>query len=218
MKLDEQLFLDHEAGNNQSTLRIYAWNPPCVSVGYSQDIEKNIDIYKAFDLGWEIIKRPTGGGIVFHNRSEVTYSVVTDLNAFGDKLIPSYIKISEAVVCGLNKLGVGAKIRELAASVVEPEREDLCFSYPAEYEIVVKDRKLVGSAQKRGKKTLLQQGSIFVKHDFDDVLELLKNPIDRDFYARCAVSVEEIIKRGISFDEMAEALKEGFREKLNCDF
>ncbi len=217
MKLDEQLFIDHEAGNNQSTLRIYAWNPPCISVGYSQDMEKSVELYKLFEKGWEIVKRPTGGGIVFHNQSEVTYSVITDLDNIGGGLISSYMKISEAVVCGLNKIGVKAEIRKQKAESREP-RADLCFSYPAEYEIVVKDRKLVGSAQKRGKKTLLQQGSIFVKHDFDDVLELLKNPIDRDFYAKRAISIGEILGRTVSFDEIAEALKNGFKEKLNCAF
>lgn len=217
MKLDEQLFLDHEAGYDKSTLRIYAWNPPCISVGYSQDMEKSVEIYKLFDKGWEIVKRPTGGGIVFHNLSEVTYSVITDINTLGEGLIPSYMKISEAVVCGLNKLGIKAKIRETRYEIRDT-RPDLCFSYPAEYEIVVQNRKLVGSAQKRGKKTLLQQGSVFVRHDFDDVLELLKNPIDKEFYAKRAISIEEILGREAGFDEIAEALKNGFEEKLNCEF
>jgi len=215
MKLDEQLFLDYEAGSGQSTLRIYAWNPPCISVGYSQDMEKHVEIYKVFDKGWEIVKRPTGGGIVFHNLSEVTYSIITDVNAFGSNLIQSYMKISEAVAYALSKLGIRAEIRKAKS---QSERPDLCFSYPAEYEIVVGDRKIVGSAQKRGMKTLLQQGSIFVKHDFEDVLDVLKNPIEKDFYRKKAISVGEILGREVGFDEMAQVLKMGFEEKLGIQF
>jgi len=198
MRLDEQLFLDHEEGNNLSTLRIYAWDPPCVSFGYSQEIKKEL-----IPKGWEAVKRPTGGGIVFHNLSEVTYSIVTDLNAFGEKLIPSYIKISKAIVAGLQKLGIKAEVSEGENS--NSRRNDLCFSYPAEYEIVFAGRKLVGSAQKRGKRTLLQQGSILVKDD-------------ENSYPAEAITIEEILGRVPAFDEIADALKQGFTERLNCEF
>ncbi|MFC1496482.1 biotin/lipoate A/B protein ligase family protein [Candidatus Margulisiibacteriota bacterium] len=215
MQLDQQLFDDFEVGSNLPTLRVYAWNPPCISVGYNQDMEKSVDIYKAFDQGWEIVKRPTGGGLVFHNMSEVSYSVVTDINALAEGLINSYVKISEALAVGFSKLGIDAHVKK---EKVEIKRPDLCFSYPTEYELVVNGKKLVGSAQKRGKRTLLQQGSIFIRHDYQAVLHVLKKPVDKDFYSKCAISAEEILGRVPGFEEVADAIKYGFEQKLGVSF
>ena len=84
----------------------------------------------------------------------------------------------------------------------------LCFSFPAEYEIVCDGKKIVGSAQKRGRKTLLQQGSIFVRRTPDEAFSVLKRRYDHID----AVSVEEIAGREVGFDELSDALIRGFEE------
>jgi len=183
MQTDLKLFSDFEKGLIPSTLRIYSWRPKCISVGYSQDlIEKD---------GWDVVKRPTGGGIVYHNETEVTYSLVTDLNnpVLPEGMIPSYKKISEAIAHGLKALGIDASI---APRDPRPaSRSSLCFDLPAEYEIVVGGKKIVGSAQKRGKKALLQQGSI---------------------------CIEEYLGLKVTFDEMKDALIAGFSKILGIQF
>ena len=174
---------------------------------------------KAQSLGWEVVRRPTGGGIVFHNEAEVTYSLVTGVDGLPAGLISSFKKISEAVIIGLGGLGIRAEIREQSPDVKSgsrPKRRDtgLCFSYPAEYEIVVSGRKIVGAAQKRGKKALLQQGSVYVRKEPDDILSMLKKPIDKKVYRENAISVEEVLGREVGFEELSGALVKGFREKL----
>ena len=229
MQTDLKLLTDFEQGLIPSTLRIYSWQPACITVGYSQEIDKLIDQNKAKALGWDIVKRPTGGGIVFHNEAEVTYSLVTALDnpLLPEGLVPSYKKLSEAIACGLEKLGIKATTQnsELKTpiprhcsgsvpSIVEAPNSKLCFAYPAEYEVVAKGKKIVGSAQKRGKKGLLQQGSIFVKPTKKEVFSVLKN----GYNGVDAISVEEILGRVPDFNEMRVALVEGFEEKLGIDF
>jgi len=208
MQTDIKMFEDHENGLISSTLRIYSWQPKCISLGYSQKIEEEIDADKASQLGWDVVKRPTGGGIVFHNEAEITYSLVTviDNQILPKGLVLSYIRISEAIVVGLNKIGINSSIARIRRS----SRDNLCFSYPAEYEIVVEGKKIVGSAQKRGKRTLLQQGSIFVCEIEDEVFSVLKQPFERPN----AVSVEEVLGREVMFEELCDALVGGFRDKL----
>ncbi|MBU1867581.1 MAG: octanoyltransferase, partial [Candidatus Margulisbacteria bacterium] len=157
-----------------------------------------------------VVIRPTGGGIVFHNEAEVTYSLVIakDDPSLPAGLIPAYKKISEAVVAGLSGLGLKARISQ-ERQVYPPG--GLCFNYPAEYEVVVNGKKIVGSAQKRGKKALLQQGSIFIRSTPVKDLACLRkvgNGLN-------AVSVEEIIGRKVSFNEVAEALANGFLKVFN---
>jgi lipoyl(octanoyl) transferase len=212
MELDLKLFHDFERGRIPSTLRIYSWQPRCVSHGYAQKLEEEIDVQRAARLGYDVVGRPTGGGIVFHNEAEVTYSLVTALDnpLLPKGLVPSYKKISEAIVHGLVKtVGVKASVKAVRTNN-KPARDTLCFSYPAEYEIVVEERKLAGSAQKRGQRALLQQGSIFVRQPEEPVFSVLKKPCA----GHNAVSLEELLGRPVSFNELKEALVVGFREGL----
>jgi len=219
MQTDIDLFKAFESGNDISTLRIYSWQPKCISYGYSQKIEKELDVERAKQLGWDIVKRPTGGGIVFHNEAEVTYSLVTEIDnpKLPKGLVPAYKKISEAIVFALSKIGIAAEIRNAKLEIrnkSEARNSNLCFAYPAEYEIVVDGKKIVGSAQKRGKKALLQQGSIFVRNMAANELELLKNQ-QQEYNS---VSVEDILGRQVSFDELSQALIKGFEHGLAISF
>lgn len=231
MEQDLRMFYDFEQGIIPSTLRIYSWKPKCITLGYSQEMDRLIDELTAKIDGWDIVKRPTGGGIVFHNEAEVTYSLVTEIDnpRLPKGLVPSYRKLSEAIVFALRSVGVSAELQTstprqssgLMPSNVEAsnfkaqnksksQNPNLCFAYPAEYEIVVGDKKIVGSAQKRGKKALLQQGSIFVRNMADAEFELLKKP----YKEYNAVSVEQVLGRKVGFKELSDALVKGFKGVL----
>ena len=194
------LDLDNFREALQPTIRIYSWKNKCISVGYGQKIDRLLDGSMARDLGWEIVKRPTGGGIVFHNQAEVTFSVVAGLEELPQGLIPSYMKISEGVVEALKLVGIEAEISRKQNVDRRAQNSGMCFSYPAEYEIVCQGKKIVGSAQKRNRNKLLQQGSIFMKSSGQE--------------GENAISVEEVLGRGVSFTQMAEALKLGFKRTL----
>jgi len=213
MSLDLELFETYESGKTKDTLRIYSWDPPCISLGYSQKLETEIDIEKAEKLGWDVVKRPTGGGIVFHNEAEITYSLITGIARLPAGLIPSYKKISGAVILGLSKIGIWAEITRKSKVENRKSKIGLCFSYPAEYEIVVDGRKIVGSAQKRGRRALLQQGSIFVRPTDHRLFSVLKKPHDPEN----SISVEEVLGRKVGFDELSYAISEGFREGLGIE-
>lgn len=215
MRTDIEMFEAYENGTIGSTLRIYSWNPPCISLGYSQNTAEEIDVERAGELGWDLVKRPTGGGIVFHNEAEVTYSLVTALDnpILPKGLVPSYKKISEAIIYALKLIKISAEIRKPSA-VSRKQKAELCFSYPAEYEVVVGSRKIVGSAQKRGKRTLLQQGSIFVQSTAPELFSLLRKP----YTEYNAVSVEELLGREIGFNELSNALIKGFETELGIKF
>jgi lipoate-protein ligase A len=150
MRRDIGLFNDLEAGNIPSTLRVYSWEPKCITLGYAQGM--------FVQQGWDVVRRPTGGGIVYHEEGEVAYSVVTAIDdpILPKGLIPSYKKISQAIVYALRKLDIKAELSAQPSA----ERSSLCFAQSMEYEIIANDKKIVGSAQKRGKRALLQQGAV----------------------------------------------------------
>lgn len=207
MRFDLELFRAFEAGEIGPILRFYSWRPQCLTLGYAQKIDREIDLVKAKELGWDVVVRPTGGGIVFHNAAEVTYSLVIgkDDPSLPKGLVPAYQKISAAVVAGLKLIGVPAEVRQVNWPPSESD-STLCFSYPAEYEVVALGKKIVGSAQKRGQRALLQQGSIFVRRIPDDVLAVLRRASPR----ATAITVEELAQREVGFEELVGAITAGF--------
>ncbi|PON11393.1 lipoate--protein ligase family protein, partial [Candidatus Entotheonella serta] len=75
MALDEAILQACEAGVAPPTLRVYGWQPPALSLGYAQNVTKEVNVAACQRYGIEIVRRPTGGRAVLHD-DEVTYSVV----------------------------------------------------------------------------------------------------------------------------------------------
>ncbi|MCX5726819.1 MAG: lipoate--protein ligase family protein [Candidatus Saganbacteria bacterium] len=207
MDIDRDLFKKFEKNLIPPTLRIYRWKAPCISVGYFQRIEGTIDHEKGRELGIDIVKRPTGGGILLHNEVEVTYSIVASLN--GD-MIDAYKRISQAVISGLKKLGINA---ELSANKNSGFTE-LCYSFPASYEITFQGKKLVGAAQRKGRRGFLQQGSIFVENDMEKLFSVLKNKNNEPVKV---TSIKEILGKVPDFKKMKDCLISGFKEAIRID-
>jgi len=142
------------------TLRLYRWTPATLSlgrnepftVGYRELLRERPDI--------DVVRRPTGGRAVLHDR-ELTYSVVLPARAFGGPR-RAYRRINAALVEGLRGLGADARV---AGGRSLPPDAGPCFLEPAEGEVVVAGRKVVGSAQVRIGSAVLQHGSILLWAD-----------------------------------------------------
>jgi len=160
MQKDAALFTAQETARQPEThLRFYSWAGPAVSFGYAQKPEKLLNLTKARKLGVETIVRITGGGMVFHQPGELTYALVAPLSALPKGIIPSCNFISEIFIRALQKIGVKAELAARAGFNGDYLR-DICFARPAKYEVVCNGKKLLGSAQKRGRRVLLQHGSL----------------------------------------------------------
>ena len=72
--MDFDLSLVKETVPDTIILRLYRWNPYCISLGANQSYA-GINEGKAAADGIEIVKRPTGGRAILHSE-ELTYSVV----------------------------------------------------------------------------------------------------------------------------------------------
>lgn len=74
MAVDEAILQSVTDGRALPTLRLYRWNPPCLSLGYGQK-SSDVDFARAAALGWDVVRRPTGGRAILHT-DEVTYSTL----------------------------------------------------------------------------------------------------------------------------------------------
>ena len=147
------------------TLRFYKWEKPCLSIGKFQKISE-IDLKFLDKMSIDLVRRPTGGKAVLHY-DEITYSIVIPLDFFEKKdIISTYKKIALAIVKGFEKLGINANLSQRRKNR-ESKLKRACFYAPSIYEVTVNGKKLVGSAQVRNSKVLLQHGSIPFSLDLD---------------------------------------------------
>ena len=167
--------MDHARRTHEWVLRVYGWSVPTLSFGRNQRVQDAYDADRLAREGVDVVRRPTGGRAILHWR-EVTYSVVAPAEAAGD-LRESYGRINRLLVAGLAGLGVQADVIQSAPSV-ESLGTAPCFHHPSIGELVVDDRKLVGSAQWRTDGALLQHGSILVEDDQSMVASLASTKVD----------------------------------------
>ena len=149
-----------EAAPGGGCVRFYRWRPATLSLGRNEPLT---DAYLAFlraHAGIGLVRRPTGGRAVLHDR-ELTYAAVLPARTFGGARA-AYRRINEGLVAGLRALGVDA---DAADGRALPPGAGPCFLEPADGEVAVAGRKLVGSAQVRIGDALLQHGSLLLESD-----------------------------------------------------
>jgi len=211
MVIDKTLFKNLETNTASPALRIYSWLRPCISVGYSQTPENELDLSLCRELGIQVVKRPTGGGIVFHTKAEATYSFVIPFEREFRNGSPEILnKTSKALVTALSSFGIDVHISENR----KRWNSRFCFSYPSRCEITANGRKIIGMAHRIGKRGMLQQASIFVDNEIDFMLKALKNPPPKRDITSKAASIRELIRRIPDFDELSRALIFGFEESF----
>src|SRR2546430_8778970 len=81
MAVDEVLLEGVAAGSSPPTLRFYTWTPACLSLGYFQPFSV-VNVEGCRGLGIDIVRRPTGGRAILHDR-ELTYSVALPASVLG---------------------------------------------------------------------------------------------------------------------------------------
>jgi lipoate-protein ligase A len=224
MSLDLAMFNELEnavpagrQGEGGPSLRIYSWERPTISFGYSQTPGDLVDLPLCEKLGIDVVKRPTGGGMLFHTTSEITYCVVlpvTEGLGARDLGLGILEKSADAVIFALGRFGVSAE----KSGVRDRGDTTFCFSYGSKHEILACEKKLVGSAQKRGRNCILQHGSIFVDDSYDEFLGVLRRPVALEEIAQSTTSMRELTGRVPHFAELSGALVEGFKEAFKVSF
>jgi len=195
-------------------LRFYRWNPPAVSLGSGQKPEEEANLDFCRQNGIDVVRRPSGGGAILHE-DEITYSFTSRISnhpAFKD-LLSSYYIIVEGLMEGLKKIGVNAEVRGGKSS--GPERYIPCFALSSRHDLVVKSKKIIGSAQRRKKNAFMQHGSIPISYNPQLITGVFRNP--QDFFDK-ATSITEILERRPEDAVIKEALRKGMEEVFGVKF
>ncbi len=153
----DRVLAERAARDRTCVYRIYRWERDTLSFGANEAARRTWDRERLERLELPCVRRPTGGRGVWHDRDDLTYAVTAPLNRFGS-LPLAYRLIHEQLARALTRLGVTAL---LAPSGRRPTlAPGACFDLAVGGEVVVNDRKTIGSAQALLGGALLQHGAI----------------------------------------------------------
>jgi lipoate-protein ligase A len=207
MALDEAVLNAVISRKSRNTVRFYKWEPSTASIGRNQSLSAEIDMKFTEKKGFNVVRRITGGGAVFHdNQGEITYSIICpikfleDLNAI--KVLDQFEIITQGIVAGLNNYGLIPK-----KGVIH------C---PA---IFLDGKKFSGNAQVRKKGHILQHGTILLEIDPELMYSVLKAPeqvgksrMIRSVRAKCIGIKDQL--QDYNEEQFLKALKLGFEHTL----
>ncbi len=127
-------------------------NDNAIIIGRYQNAENEVNLEAARALGTKIIRRPSGGGAVFHDLGNLNYTFIYPIEGLNRLHISVY---AEPMVKALNKIGVPAEIRG---------RNDLLLD----------GKKISGTAQRIQKGRLMHHGTLLYDSNLDSLESVLQ--------------------------------------------
>ncbi len=225
MAVDEALLESVGSGASRPVLRLYRWDPPCLSLGYAQAIAE-VDRPRLASFDWDLVRRPTGGRAILHT-DELTYSVTAPLREprVAGSVLDSYQRLSQALLLALTSLGLPVQTQAVNPSTLTGKPlNPVCFEVPSAYEITVGGKKLIGSAQARRKDGVLQHGSLPLTGDLARIVQGLVYPSEEarraaaDHLLQRATTVAAVFGREVTWETAANAFAGGFSAALNLEW
>jgi len=222
MAADEAILEQIGRGTSLPTLRLYAWDPACLSLGHAQPFA-DVDSERLRSHGWEVVRRLTGGRAILHT-DELTYSVIApqDEPRVAGSILESYSRLAVALMRAVHDLGLPVEMKEGKADP-DGKSNPVCFEVPSTYEITVGGKKLIGSAQARRKGGVLQHGSLPLHGDLSRIVQALvfEEESDRERAAQRllerATTVESVLGRVVDWETAAEAFVLAFEAELGIE-
>lgn len=186
----------------EAVLRFYGWDRPTVSFGRNEPASRRYR--REAPVDW--VRRPTGGRAVLH-RDELTYAVVFPAAA---GLRRAYLQIHEALAMGLRPLGLAVGLAP-ASEAAPPTAPGACFSRPVGGELLTEGRKILGSAQARIGRNILQHGSLLRVEDQSGLASVALGHTASD---AAGTTLAAALGRLPGDSELRSALAAGFAEAL----
>lgn len=220
MAVDESILLHIGRDASPPTLRLYAWTPACLSLGYAQPFA-DVDTQRLKSRGWEIVRRATGGRAILHT-DELTYSVIApnDEPRVSGTVLESYNRLAQALLLAVKNLNVPVEMKESVGRNNISPYNPVCFEVPSTYEITVNGKKVIGSAQARKKEGVLQHGSLPLTGDLTRICRALvfeseaaREDASERLLSR-ATTVESALGREVGWEEASQAYIRAFETQL----
>jgi lipoate-protein ligase A len=188
-----------------TTLRFWR-NDNAIVIGAFQCVSLEIKLEECVRYGVKVVRRFTGGGAVYHDIRNLNYAISFRRPSPipGDDILNGYRMVGEAVIAGLEKLGVKAEFIPVN-------------------DIQVGGRKISGMAGTLTKNFLFIHGCLLVGSNIEILSRVLNVPKEKleakgvgSVRARVTTLRDEL-NREITMDEVKTALLRGFEEVFDVE-
>lgn len=174
MAIDEWLLEQHQSGQIPPVLRFYSWSRPTLSLGYHQ---------KTWPPHWEhlvwqsrpldLVRRPSGGRAVLH-QGDLTYALI--VSGLSGKRTQVYQFLCQFLIEGWRSLDISLQFGQAERGYIHNPN---CFGTATAADLVTSDgSKLIGSAQLKRDRTILQHGSMRLTPNPDLFAQVFQVPIN----------------------------------------
>lgn len=187
--------MESSRGSGETVVFLSGWKPNCVNIGYSQEINEEIDIEEAEERDLVVVRRQGGGGTTYLTEDgEITWGIVAPEENFPDDVNKIYQEVCGRIASGLEKIGI------------EAEHEPV-------NDIVTEKGKISGATLKREDGVVYIGGTLLYKTDPEEMFQILtpgEDKIADKKIERFEDRVSSVKKESYaSFEETVEALKYG---------
>ena len=224
--MDFDVFLAENLEPDTAILRLYRWNPYCISLGANQALD-DIDLIKARFDQIDVVKRPTGGRAILHSQ-ELTYSVIYPIDQ-KTSAKNVYNEINLALRKGL--INFDARLSEIDLEHSQPDFKEfykseisaICFAVSAKSELNLHGKKLVGSAQRKIGNVILQHGSILCGTYHKKIVKYLNVPEEKreemlEEISLTTLDLKSALNTEVDYGKLSLSILKGFKEHFNSDF
>ncbi|MGC9106476.1 MAG: lipoate--protein ligase family protein [Thermoprotei archaeon] len=200
----EEALLESVSKGADPILRFVIFDPTAVLIGYHQAVEREVNLDQVRKLGWDIGRRPTGGGAIIMGKDQLGWEIYAPSSMIGETPEKAIEKGAQGVILTLKKLGIEAKFR--------PKND-----------VEVNGRKISGiGAFSVGRYTAVT-GTILVDFDPETMVsalrlssEKIKDKLISDFRERLTW-VNRELGRTIEMSEIIKLARESFQEALGVE-
>ncbi len=217
MAFDEQIFKRY-LEDGVGCLRLYRWQGPAFTYGFSQDPEKLLELKLCAADGVGVAKRITGGGVLFHE-DEITYSFVCGKSDAGEprEVFVDYRNLCRFLIKFYASLGLTASFALEAQSFsAKSVPHELCSGAYEKYDIVVGGKKIGGNAQKRTRQAIFQHGAIPLRINWETCRRYIKHWPDN--LPAGVTTLEQELRMVPEKRILEQKLIDAFRGAFNVDF
>lgn len=217
MRRDAALFEAAEQGALAPiVVRLFRFEPESITLGRAQVPAAELDLDACARDGIPFASRPTGGRAVFHAREWTISVTVPVVAAWGASAAECHERTTRWIAAALNLLGVPVRAaRARRGGAVGPRGAGTaaraCFSSVARHELLLHDRKVLGLAQRLGRRALLQQGSLLIGPGHERIVDYQRlapevRATRRDALERTAADIGWPSSDGDGLSEFAKAM------------
>ena len=210
MAVDQALLMSAEQ-DGIVTLRLYAWDQPTLSLGYFQKYDDRQ--LHAASVACPVVRRRSGGGAILHDQ-ELTYSLaIPSSHRWSKETSELYDLVHRVVIQLLAEDGIESQLFKDAVGlqsevggelevVIDPTAF-LCFQRRSDGDLVSDKVKVLGSAQRRLKHSLLQHGSLL---------------FEQSKFAPELLGLLELSGKQLQFKDFSRLLAEALGRALGFEF